>query len=65
MADHSDLLHAVCRDALMALVLQATERDVRRAAWVACAANGLPTECAEVIAAGMKAAVDEVVAGEH
>ena len=64
MSGHSNVLTAVCRDALVALVLQATEDEVRRAAVVACAANGVPTECAEVIAAGMKTALDEVIAGE-
>jgi hypothetical protein len=64
VANDSDMLDAVCRDALMALVLQATEHELRRAALVACAANGVPPECAEVVAAGVKAALDEVVAGD-
>ena len=57
MAHDSEVLEAVCRDALMALVLQATEDEVRRAALVACAANGVPRECAEVVAAGAGSAL--------
>ena len=64
MSGHSDVLHAVCRDALVALMLQATDEEVRRAALVACAANGVPAECVGVVAAGMKVALDEVIAGE-
>jgi hypothetical protein len=64
MANDSDMLDAICRDALMALVLQATEHELRRAALVACVANGVPAECAEVVAAGVKAALDEVVVGD-
>ncbi len=64
MSDVSEVLDAVCRDALMALVLQASEDAVQRAAMVACAANGVPVEWAEVVAAGVKAALDELVAGE-
>lgn len=51
-------------DALMALVLQASEDEVRRAALVACVANGVSSDCADVVAAGVKAALDEVVAGD-
>jgi hypothetical protein len=49
MSDDSEVLDAVCRDALVALVLQASEDAVRRAAMVACVANGVPAECAEVV----------------
>jgi hypothetical protein len=58
----SDVLSAVWRDALTALVLLATEDEVRRAVVVACAANEVATECAGVIAAELKAALDEMVA---
>ena len=40
------------------------DEEVRRAALVACAANGVPAECVGVVAAGMKIALDEVIAGE-
>jgi predicted phosphoribosyltransferase len=60
----SDVLTAVWRDAVTALVLLATEDELRRAVVVACAANGVAVKWAEAIAAELKAALDEVVGGK-